>query len=195
MPLFATPQTTAHPAPLSMEFSRQESWSGLPFPTPGDLPHPGTESTSLALQEILYHCATWEAPSLLVPILKTYVRTLTILLQKKTTKSLYCQQMLGTSHCILEKAEFHFQESHLVHPPQWNSPLPGLMVQSTGTTGWGSTYTTYGGPSRHGSACHGGNVTHAAPAPKEEQHGGRLERKETENCRMPCSAPQGRDRP
>ena len=39
----------AHQAPLSMEFSRQEYWSGLPFPTPGDLPDPGVESASSAL--------------------------------------------------------------------------------------------------------------------------------------------------
>ena len=37
-------------APLSMEFSRQEYWSGLPFPTPGDLPDPGIELESPALQ-------------------------------------------------------------------------------------------------------------------------------------------------
>ena len=37
-------------APLSMEFPRQEYWSGLPFPTPGDLPNPGTEPGSPALQ-------------------------------------------------------------------------------------------------------------------------------------------------
>ena len=36
-----------HQAPLSMEFLRQEDWSGLLFPTPGDLPHPGTEPMSL----------------------------------------------------------------------------------------------------------------------------------------------------
>ena len=35
----------AHQAPLSLEFSRQEYWRGLPFPPPGDLPNPGTEST------------------------------------------------------------------------------------------------------------------------------------------------------
>ena len=45
-----TPWAVARQAPLSVEFPRQESWSGLPFPTPGDLPHPGTEPTSLALQ-------------------------------------------------------------------------------------------------------------------------------------------------
>ena len=48
--LFATPWTVARQAPLSMEFSRQEYWSGLPFPSPGDLPHPGTELRSPALQ-------------------------------------------------------------------------------------------------------------------------------------------------
>ena len=46
--LFATPWTVAYQAPLSMEFSRQEYLSGLPFPTPGNLPHPGTKPTSLA---------------------------------------------------------------------------------------------------------------------------------------------------
>ena len=48
--LFATLWTVACQAPLSMEFSRQEYWSGLPFPPPGDLPDPGIESGSPALQ-------------------------------------------------------------------------------------------------------------------------------------------------
>ena len=39
----ATPWTVARQAPLSMGFSRQEYWSGLPFPSPGDLPNPGIE--------------------------------------------------------------------------------------------------------------------------------------------------------
>ena len=46
--LFATPWIIAHQAPLTMEFSRQEYWSGLPFPTPRDLPKPGIEPVSLA---------------------------------------------------------------------------------------------------------------------------------------------------
>ena len=45
--LFATSWTVAHQAFLSMEFSRQEYWSGLPFPTPGNLHNPGTEPESL----------------------------------------------------------------------------------------------------------------------------------------------------
>ena len=48
--LFVTPWTVAYQAPLSMEFSRQEYWSGLPFPSPGDLPDPGIEPRSPALQ-------------------------------------------------------------------------------------------------------------------------------------------------
>ena len=48
--LFATPWTVAHQAPPSMEFSRQEYWSGLPFPSPGDLPDPGIEPGSPTLR-------------------------------------------------------------------------------------------------------------------------------------------------
>ena len=48
--LLGAPWTVGHKAPLSMEFSRQEYWKGLPFPTPGDLPNPGIEPRSPALQ-------------------------------------------------------------------------------------------------------------------------------------------------
>ena len=48
--LFVTPWTVAYWAPLSMGFSRQECWSGLPFPSPGDLPDPGIKPRSPALQ-------------------------------------------------------------------------------------------------------------------------------------------------
>ena len=45
-----TPWTVACQSPLSVEFSRQEYWNGLPFPSPGDLPNPGIEPGSVALQ-------------------------------------------------------------------------------------------------------------------------------------------------
>ena len=48
--LFAIPWTVSYKAPLSMEFSRQEYWSGLPFPSPGDLPNPEIEPGSPTLQ-------------------------------------------------------------------------------------------------------------------------------------------------
>ena len=48
--LFVNPWTVAHQAPPYKEFSRQEYWSGLPFPSPGDLPYPRIEPRSSALQ-------------------------------------------------------------------------------------------------------------------------------------------------
>ena len=63
--LFVTPWTIICQAPLSMECSRQEYWSGLPFPTPGDLPNPGFEAASLASSALadrfFYHWAIWKA--------------------------------------------------------------------------------------------------------------------------------------
>ena len=50
VPLFVTPWAVARQAPLSMGFSRQEYWSGLPFPPPGDLPDPGIKPGFPALQ-------------------------------------------------------------------------------------------------------------------------------------------------
>ena len=49
-PTLCNPKDYSLPDPLSMEFSRQEYWSGLPFPIPGDLPDPGIKPTSPALQ-------------------------------------------------------------------------------------------------------------------------------------------------
>ena len=48
--LFVTPWTVAHQTPQSTEFSRQEYWSGLPFPSPGDLSNPGIKPRSPVLQ-------------------------------------------------------------------------------------------------------------------------------------------------
>ena len=58
---FVTPGTVARQAPLSVGFSRPECWSGLPFPSPGDLPDPGPEPGSPALQADLYRLSPREA--------------------------------------------------------------------------------------------------------------------------------------
>ena len=50
--LLVTPWTVAHQAPLSMGFSREEYWSGLPFPSPGDLSDPGIKPASLAFHAL-----------------------------------------------------------------------------------------------------------------------------------------------
>ena len=66
--LCAAPRTVAHQAPLSMGFPRQEYWSRLPFPTPGNLPNTEIEPTSLtspALAALFFTTsAPWEAPSI-----------------------------------------------------------------------------------------------------------------------------------
>ena len=62
--LFVTPWTVAHQAPLTMEFSKQKYWSGLPFPTPGNLPDPGIEPTSLASPELVGRFFTTAPPAL-----------------------------------------------------------------------------------------------------------------------------------
>ena len=60
--LFENPWTVALQRPLSMGFYKQEYWSGLTLPTPGDLPDPGVESVSPALAGgFLTNFATWEA--------------------------------------------------------------------------------------------------------------------------------------
>ena len=54
--------TVAHQAPLSMRLSRQEYWGGLPFPSPGDLPHPGIKPTSPALAGEFFTTGTTGKP-------------------------------------------------------------------------------------------------------------------------------------
>ena len=70
--LFATLWTVGHQAPLSMGFSRQEHWNGLPCPPPGDLPDPGVEPLSLRSPEsagrFFTTSTTWEAMHLSEPI-------------------------------------------------------------------------------------------------------------------------------
>ena len=59
--LFVALWTVAHQDPLSVGFSRQEYWSGLPFPTPGDLPSLGIEHASLASSALAGRCFTTSA--------------------------------------------------------------------------------------------------------------------------------------
>ena len=64
-PTLETPWIVAGQAPLSMEFSRQEYWSGLPFPPPGDLPDPGSNLSLLCLlhwQADSLPLSHWQAP-------------------------------------------------------------------------------------------------------------------------------------
>ena len=67
VPLFATPCSVVCRVPPSMEFSSQEYWSGLPFPSPGDLPDPGIETASPALaDEFFTTCAISEGDNIVL---------------------------------------------------------------------------------------------------------------------------------
>ena len=80
--LFSTPWTVAHQAPLSMEFSKQEYCSGLPFPSPGDLPDPGIKPRSPALQaDFFFFFTVWatkEAPIITLETLKYWCPRFTL---------------------------------------------------------------------------------------------------------------------
>ena len=60
--LYETPRTVACQSHLSMEFSRQEYWSGLPFPSPGNISDPGIKPMSPVLTDRVYHLARREVP-------------------------------------------------------------------------------------------------------------------------------------
>ena len=61
-PTLCDPWTAAHQVPLSMRFSRQEYWRGLPFPPPEDLPDPGIEATSTVSPVLAGEFFTTESP-------------------------------------------------------------------------------------------------------------------------------------
>ena len=72
--LFSTLWTVTHQDPLSMGFSRQEYWSGLPFPPPGVLPDPGIEPMSPALQVNSLALSYWGSPHIIyVHVNKSYL--------------------------------------------------------------------------------------------------------------------------
>ena len=90
---FVTPWTVARQTPLSMGFSRQECWSGWPFPMPGNLPNPGIER--LLLSRILYHWASWEDQHLQLLYTKTFFTFLQRPSQREFSQSHKRLQMLG----------------------------------------------------------------------------------------------------
>ena len=71
--LFVTPWTVAHQVPLSMGFPKQEYWSGLTFPPPGDIPDPGIEPTSPELAGRFVTRVTWEAQPLFLPPILAFI--------------------------------------------------------------------------------------------------------------------------
>ena len=126
-----TPWTVAHQAPLSMGFSRQECWSGLPCPPPGDLPDPGIEPVSLMSPALaggsFTTSATWEAHLLYTRhyIWCLIINTFTISFKKvaliyifKISRGVICPR----SHMRSSKPQFGFESEvpHLSSIPQYS---------------------------------------------------------------------------
>ena len=111
--LFVTLWIVAHQAPLSMGFSRREYWSGLPFPPPGDLPHPGTEARSLmspaSASGFFTTSATWEAPSLLGDIPCIQITSFVFL--PGNVLPCICSAFFPASH-LLPHLLLSFEEEH-----------------------------------------------------------------------------------
>ena len=87
--LFATPGTVACQGPLFMGFSRQEYWSGLPFPSPGDLPNPGTEA------HVILHLLHWQADCLSLCHLGSPLATVGALL--------FCRFIICDTHLLMHR--------------------------------------------------------------------------------------------
>ena len=81
--LFATPWTVAHQAPLSMGFPRQEYWSGLPFPFPGDLSDPGIKATSSALAVGSLPLSHEGSPTEVLESFKNFIKNVYLFIRKK----------------------------------------------------------------------------------------------------------------
>ena len=111
--LFATPWTVAHQAPLSMGFSRQEYWTGLPCPLPGDLSNPGIEPTSLMspvlVGRFFITSATWEAPIKVI----------------SSVQSLSLVRLFVTPWTIAQQAPLSMEFSRQEYQSGLPIPLPG----------------------------------------------------------------------
>ena len=122
--LFAAPWTVAYQAPLSMRFSRQEYWSGWPFPSPGDLPDSGIELESRALQaDSLLSESPGEPPNCMLLLLLSRFSRVQLFV---TPQTVACQTPLSM--------DFSRQESWsgLPFPSPGDLPGPGIKLKSPG---------------------------------------------------------------
>ena len=101
--LFRTPWTLAYEIPPSMEFSRQEYWSKLPFPSPGDLPDPRTEPGSLHCKQTLYHLSHQGSTySFLLSNTKLYILFCNLFLGSQCIRDVFSVAMTVSIYHVLE---------------------------------------------------------------------------------------------
>ena len=125
--LFAIPWTVAYQAPPSMEFSRQEYWSGLPFPSPEDLPNPGSNLGLPHWRQMLYRLSYQGSPS------SAFLRLL-IFPPGNLESSLCFIQRSGTDEPISITGDVERENRH----------VDTVRKRRVGQTGrWGLTYVHY----------------------------------------------------
>ena len=116
--LFATPWTVAYQAPPSMGFSRQEYWSGLPFPPPGDLPNPGIEPGSPTLQA---DALPSEPPGKLHYIVNPMIRSHDVLNSPFLNLHIHFITHIHPVEMILElRASSSIPGHYLIHSCRWS---------------------------------------------------------------------------
>ena len=138
--MLSYPWTVAHQAPLSMGFSRQEYWSGLPFPPPGDLPDPGIEPMSLSLlnwQKGSLPLVPPETPHALTSVQFSSVTQLCLTpcnsMNRSTPGLPVHHQPLGFTQTHVHRVGDAIQPSHSLSSP---SPLAPNPSQDQGLFQW-----------------------------------------------------------
>ena len=142
MQLFVTPWTVAHQAPLSMEFSRKEYWSGWPFPSPGDRPNPGIRPRSPALQ-----ADSWPSEPPGKPRVQTHGGPMTTLLLSSLSLSQSTWRV--THHCLRER-EIEISSSFAVERSVMN---PDLLCWAAILSPFFDTGVEEGMEAKEGSLC------------------------------------------
>ena len=105
--LFETPWTVVFQAPPSMGFSRQEYWSGLPFPSPRDLPNRGIEPRSPALQADAFYHLSYQGSLYIAMELKNLKYNIATSLSNDTLK-------LNISFIKIKGEKFYFEYHHCI---------------------------------------------------------------------------------
>ena len=129
--LFATPWTVAYHASPSMGFSRQDYWSGLPFPSPRDLPDPGIEPGSPSLWQTLY-CLSHQGSHY---ILREEIITLSELSQNKKDNA-YDITYVGNLKDDTNEPIYEIETESGIQRTDWQSPRGGVWMDGIGRLGF-----------------------------------------------------------
>ena len=127
--LFATPWTVAYQAPLSMGFYRQEYWSGLPFPSPGDLPDSGIKLRSPTLQANSLSSEPPRKPTMLLLLLLQSHVSCVQLCATPWTEAHHAPLSLGFSR-LEQLTDSERKEQNLFHQNKESRSTAGSGVES-----------------------------------------------------------------